>query len=164
MRGDKMIARCKEKLSFLLVLALVVLFPMAAMAEVIEIDEQDGANMTEVTFTVYLNKPAQGADNLGMDITFDSETLKYVSADFKGTVLEGWDKKEVSNPEKGVLRLAASTGKNPITGGKAGQLVQIKFLVEGENDFDLAIKNLKGGAASWSTKSGKFRYFEIPAT
>jgi hypothetical protein len=148
---------------FILVLALV-LMPMAAMAAVLEIDDQEGAKDAEVTFAISVNNPPTGTDNLAMDIAFEPDVLRYVSADFSGTLLESWDTKQVTNPEPGVLRLNANTGHNPINGGAKGTLVKIKFTVAGDESFDLAIKNLKSGVSKWDTKGGNFKFFKIPST
>jgi hypothetical protein len=155
--------KCRKSFLFILVLALA-LMPMAAMAAVLEIDDQEGAKDADVTFTVSVNNPPTGTDNLAMDITFDPDVLRYVDADFSGTLLGNWDTKQVTNPQPGVLRLAANTGHNPINGGAKGVLVKIKFTVVGDESFDLAIKNLKSGVSNWDTKGGNFKFFKIPST
>ena len=154
---------CRKHFSFLLVLALA-LMPLAAMAAVLEIDDQEGAKDAEVTFTISVNNPPTGTDNLSMDITFDPDVLRYVDADFSGTLLGNWDTKQVTAPEPGVLRLNANTGHNPINGGAKGTLIKIKFTVVGDESFELAIKNLKSGVSTWDTKGGNFKFFKIPST
>jgi opacity protein-like surface antigen len=155
--------KSRKNFFFLLVLALA-LMPMAAAAAVLEIDDQEGAKDAEVTFTIAVNSPPTGTDNLAMDMTFEPDVLRYVDADFSGSLLESWDTKQVTNPEPGVLRLNASTGHNAINGGAKGTLVKIKFTVVGDESFDLAIKNLKSGVSSWDTKGGNFKFFKIPST
>ena len=155
----------KSRKNFLFLLALaLVLMPMAAMAAVLEIDDQEGAKDAEVTFTISVNNPPTGTDNLAMDINYDPEVLRYVGADFSGTLLESWDTKQITNPEPGVLRLNANTGHNPINGGAKGTLFKMKFTVVGDESFDLAIKNLKSGVSNWDTKGGNFKFFKIPTT
>ena len=155
--------KCRKSFLFLAVLALAWM-PMAAMAAVLEIDDQEGAKDAEVTFTISVNNPPTGTDNLAMDIAFEPDVLRFVSADFSGTLLQGWDTKQVTNPEPGVLRLNANTGHNPINGGARGTLVKIKFTVAGDESFDLALKNLKSGVSNWDTKGGNFKFFKIPST
>ncbi len=154
---------CRKNFLFLLVLALP-LMPMAGLAAVLEIDDQEGAKDAEVTFAISVNNPPTGTDNLSMDITFEPDVLRYVDADFSGTMLGSWDTKQVTNPEPGVLRLNANTGHNPINGGAKGTLIKIKFTVVGDESFDLAIKNLKSGVSNWDTKGGNFKFFKIPST
>ena len=153
----------RKSFLFLLVLALA-LMPVAARAAVLEIDDQEGAKDAEVTFTISVNNPPTGTDNLAMDITYEPEVLRYVDADFSGTLLGNWDTKQVTTPEPGVLRLNANTGHNPINGGAKGTLIKIKFTVVGDESFDLAIKNLKSGVSNWDTKGGNFKFFKIPST
>ncbi len=154
---------CRKNFLFLLVLALP-LMPMAGLAAVLEIDDQEGAKDAEVTFAISVNNPPTGTDNLSMDITFEPDVLRYVDADFSGTMLGSWDTKQVTTPEPGVLRLNANTGHNPINGGAKGTLIKIKFTVVGDESFDLAIKNLKSGVSNWDTKGGNFKFFKIPST
>jgi hypothetical protein len=154
---------CRKNFSVLLVLALA-LMPLAAMAAVLEIDDQEGAKDADVTFTISVNNPPTGTDNLAMDITFDPDVLRYVEADFSGTLLGNWDTKQVTAPQPGTLHLAANTGHNPINGGAKGALIKIKFTVVGDESFDLAIKNLKSGVSTWDTKGGNFKFFKIPST
>jgi hypothetical protein len=153
----------RKSFLFLLVLALA-LIPLAARAAVLEIDDQEGAKDAEVTFTISVNNPPTGTDTLAMDIAFEPEVLRYVEADFSGTLLGNWDTKQVTKPEPGVLRLNANTGHNPINGGAKGTLIKIKFTVVGDESFDLAIKNLKSGVSNWDTKGGNFKFFKIPST
>lgn len=148
---------------FSLAFALALL-PIGAMAAVLEIDDQEGAKDAEVVFTVSVNNPPQDADTLAMDITYEATGLRFVAPDFGGTLLQNWDTKEVTNPEPGIIRINAKTAKDAIKGNAKGAVVKIKFTVSGDEDFELAIKNLKGGGASWSTKGGNFKAFKIPST
>ena len=155
--------KSRKVLSFLLVMVLG-LVPLAAMAAVLEIDDQEGAKDAEVTFTVSVNNPPTGTDTLAMDIAFDPDVLRFVSADFSGTLLESWDTKQATSPEAGIVRLNARTGHNPINGGAKGAVVKIKFTVVGDESFDLSIKNVKSGVSNWDAKGGNFKFFKIPST
>jgi hypothetical protein len=156
-------SKVRKILRFMIMLSLICL-PISVMAAQIEIDDQQGPMGSDVEFTMYLDNPPQGTDNLSMEITYDPDVLKFVSADFAGTLLGNFDSKEVTSPKPGVLQLNAKTGHNPINGGAKGALVKIKFTVSGSDDCELAIKNLKSGVSTWSTQPGNFKFFKPPAT
>lgn len=142
----------------------LICFPMAVSAAVIEVDDQEGAKDSEVTFTVTVNNPPIVADSIGFDIAYEAMSLRFVSADFGGTLIQGWDTKQASSPEPGVIRINATGGHNPIAAGAKGVLVKIKFTVTGDEDCEVAIKNLNSGAGKWSKKDGNFKVFKVPAT
>ena len=160
-----MLERLKVRRLFQLAVALaIVCLPMAGMAEVLEFDEQTAAIDTEVTFTLYLDSPPKAASDLSLDITYDGDVLEFVKADFAGTVLEKFDTKAVTSPESGTLSLNAKTGSNAIAAGATGMVVMLTFTVVGDDDTDLEIENLKGGASGWSAVAGIFEIFIVPAT
>jgi hypothetical protein len=43
-------------------------------------------------------------------------------------------------------------------------VVVLTFTVVGDDDTDLEIENLKGGASGWSAMAGVFEVFVVPAT
>lgn len=147
-----------------LVVLSVIMLPLAGVAEVLEIDEQEASIDTDVTLTLYLDSPLAAAAAFSFNITYDADILEFVAADFEGTVLEKFDSRTVSVSEPGVLSLNAKTAANAIQSGASGSVVKLIFTVISDDDCELIIENLKGDVADWSVRSGMFSIFEVPAT
>jgi hypothetical protein len=130
-----------------------------AMAADLELDDRSGCTGSQVTFTLSVNNAPNEVASLGVDIGFDQSVLQYVSADFTGTLLEGFDFKQVNVPSAGVLRLGGfEAGGDSIVAGANGALVKLTFNVIGEQDHPLPLSALKDDITGWTTKDGSFTH------
>lgn len=159
--GGDMKRENKLRSVFLAILVFVLVgMPLAgkSMAAQLELDDQTGQLGDRVTFTLSVNNAPNEVSSLGVDIGFNQSVLEFQSADFSGTLLEGWSFKQVSNPLPGVLRLGGFTVVDAIEAGESGDLVKLEFEVIGTEDCPLPLSALRDGIAGWTTKDGTFTY------
>ena len=130
-----------------------------AMAADLELDDRSGCTGSQVTFTLSVNNAPNEVASLGVDIGFDQSVLQYVSADFTGTLLEGFDFKQVNVPSAGVLRLGGfEAGGDRIVAGANGALVKLTFNVISDQGHPLPLSALKDDITGWTTKDGSFTH------
>lgn len=132
---------------------------LSASAADLELDDRSGCVGGLATFTLYINNAPDEVASLGVDIGFDSNVLQYDSVDFSGTLLEGFDFKDVNVPETGVLRLGAfEAGGDKIVQAASGAVAKITFNVIGDQNHSLPLSQLKDDVAGWSTRDGSFSH------
>ncbi len=116
---------------------------------------QDGGT---VTIPVRIQDAPNEVSSLGVEIHFDPDILQFDSFDFAGTLLEGFDFKDVSNPLPGVLRLGGFTVNNPVAVGSTGDVVYLSFNVACEDCTvsKLELLDLVDNIATWTASGSCF--------
>ena len=112
-----------------------------------------GAAGDTLTVPVRIQDAPNTVVSLGFDITFDTDILQFVGADFSGTLLEGFDFKDVGNPSPGRLRVGGfEAGQDTIATGASGDVVNLIFTLTCEDctGTQLELSELKDDIATWS--------------
>jgi hypothetical protein len=144
---------------------------MAAVAQNVDLDDQNARQGETVTFTVSINTASNDVIAFGFEITFDPSALYFDTTDTNGDLIadaaipgplvEGWTFFRVSSPASGHIRVGGSTITNGIAAGASGVLLQLIFTVVGDGDpasTTLAIVMPSDDVTTWTLGQGEFTF------
>jgi hypothetical protein len=122
----------------------------------LDIPAASGQDGKTIAIPVRIQNAPNEVAALGFDVSYDTSVLQFVSADFTGTLLEGFSFKDVSSPSLGLLRVGGFTVADPIAAGTSGDVVYLTFEVTCTEctSSKLELDNLVDQIVGWDTSDG----------